>query len=142
MPGTLPASSHLIFRTFQTSSERLGNLPREKGSEEGNGLMTTACFLQSPGFLSVFVHRALIGLVSLSDSRANQSRLTNKCQWRPGEIGKSDMVRDWGRKEDSMPSASFTVEKARHKTDVTADKKPRCSSHLLWESKLKAKCSR
>lgn len=41
----------------------------------------------------------------------------------PGEIGKSDMVRDWGRKEDSMPSASLTVEKAWRKIDVTTDTK-------------------
>ena len=39
------------------------------------------------------------------------------------ETGKSDMVRDWGRKEDSMPSASLTVEKAWHKIGFTTDKK-------------------
>lgn len=33
------------------------------------------------------------------------------------------MVRDWGRKEDSMPSAGLPTEKAWHKIDVTMDKK-------------------
>lgn len=39
------------------------------------------------------------------------------------EIGKSDMVRDWRREEDCVPSASLTIEKAWCQIDVAADKK-------------------
>lgn len=51
-----------------------------------------------------FVYQRLPRLASLSGSRANQSMLRKKNVSGNWEIGKSDVVRDWGRRENSAPS--------------------------------------
>lgn len=57
------------------------------------------------------------------------------------EIGKSDIVRDWGRRENSVPSASLITEQAWCKTDIANGQEASCSAKegipiYLWENKL------
>lgn len=51
------------------------------------------------------------------------------------------MVRDWGRRENSVPSASLVTEQAWYKIDVANGQEASCSGkenipRYLWENKL------
>lgn len=52
-----------------------------------------------------------------------------------GEIGKSDVVRDWRREGDCVPSASLAIERAWCQIDGAADKKQAPVRFLLLVGK-------
>lgn len=80
-------------------------------------------------------------MASLSGPRANQSTLRKKNVSGNWETGKSDVARDWGRRENSAPSVNLVTEQAWSKIDIANGQVAGCSAKggtplYLWENKL------